>query len=85
MIIAPSPFLTIFTLLLYYTIFTISIFQPLSITVFARLSLSNMMMCLWGHSDYELGITRIPVDSLIILARYYNVSMDYICGLSNEK
>lgn len=37
------------------------------------------------YSDYELGITRIPVDSLIILAKFYNVSMDYICGLSGEK
>jgi len=35
------------------------------------------------YSDYELGKTRIPVDSLIILARYYNVSMDYICGVSD--
>jgi transcriptional regulator with XRE-family HTH domain len=34
------------------------------------------------YCDYELGKTRIPVDSLIILARYYNVSMDYICGIS---
>ena len=37
------------------------------------------------YSDYELGKTRIPVDSLIILARLYNVSMDYICGTSDEK
>ncbi len=35
------------------------------------------------YSDYELGKTRIPVDSLIILAKLYNVSMDYICGISN--
>lgn len=35
------------------------------------------------YSDYELGKTRIPVDSLIILARLYNVSMDYICGVSD--
>ena len=35
------------------------------------------------YCDYELGKTRIPVDSLIILARLYNVSMDYICGTSN--
>ena len=35
------------------------------------------------YSDYELGKTRIPVESLMILARYYNVSMDYICGNSN--
>ena len=35
------------------------------------------------YSDYELGKTRIPVDSLIVLARLYNVSMDYICGISD--
>ena len=35
------------------------------------------------YCDYELGKTRIPVDSLIILAKYYKVSMDYICGLSD--
>ena len=33
------------------------------------------------YCDYELGKTRIPVDSLIILAKLYNVSMDYICGV----
>ena len=37
------------------------------------------------YCDYELGKTRIPVDSLIILAKLYNVSMDYICGLSSAK
>ena len=36
------------------------------------------------YCDYELGKTRIPVDSLIILAKYYRVSMDFICGLSDE-
>ena len=35
------------------------------------------------YSDYELGKTRIPVESLIVLAKLYNVSMDYICGVSN--
>ena len=35
------------------------------------------------YSDYELGKTRIPVDSLILLARLYNVDMDYICGVSD--
>ena len=35
------------------------------------------------YSDYELGKTRIPIDSVIILARLYNVSMDYICGVSD--
>lgn len=37
------------------------------------------------YCDYELGKTRIPVDSLILLAEYYNVSMDYICGLTKDK
>lgn len=35
------------------------------------------------YCDYELGKTRIPVDSLIVLARLYDVSMDYICGTSD--
>ena len=37
------------------------------------------------YCDYEKGKTRIPVDSLIRLAKLYNVSLDYICGVSDEK
>ncbi|MBM6752603.1 helix-turn-helix domain-containing protein [Mediterraneibacter glycyrrhizinilyticus] len=37
------------------------------------------------YADYELGKTRIPVDSLIKLAKYYNVDMNYITGVSNNK
>ena len=37
------------------------------------------------YSDYELGKTRIPVDSLIVLAKLYNVSMDYICGVTDTR
>ncbi len=37
------------------------------------------------YADYESGKTRIPVDSLLILARFYNVSLDYITGASNVK
>ena len=36
-------------------------------------------------SDYELGKTRIPLDSIILLAQYYNVDMNYICGVSKIK
>lgn len=36
------------------------------------------------YSDYELGKTGIPLDSVISLAKFYNVSMDYICGLTNR-
>ncbi|MDE6943493.1 MAG: helix-turn-helix domain-containing protein [Lachnospiraceae bacterium] len=35
------------------------------------------------YADYESGKTRIPVDSLLILARFYDVSLDYITGASN--
>lgn len=37
------------------------------------------------YCDYEKGKTRIPVDSLIVLAKLYNVSMDYICGISDTR
>ena len=37
------------------------------------------------YCDYELGKTRIPVDSLIVLAKLYNVSMDYICGVTDQR
>jgi len=37
------------------------------------------------YSDYELGKTRIPLDSMLVLAKYYNVSMDYLCGASDIK
>ena len=37
------------------------------------------------YSDYECGKTRIPIDNLLILAKFYNVSMDYISGASNQK
>lgn len=37
------------------------------------------------YADYESGKTRIPVDSLLVLAKFYNVSMDYITGASDIK
>lgn len=35
------------------------------------------------YADYESGKTRIPIDNLLILARFYDVSLDYITGASN--
>ena len=35
------------------------------------------------YDDYESGKTRIPIDNIMILARFYNTSMDYITGASN--
>lgn len=35
------------------------------------------------YADYESGKTRIPIDNIMILAKHYNVSLDYITGASN--
>ena len=37
------------------------------------------------YAHYESGKTRIPIDSLLILARFYDISLDYITGASNIK
>ena len=37
------------------------------------------------YSQYENGQRQLPIDVLIKLAKYYNVSTDYILGLSEEK
>ena len=36
------------------------------------------------YSNYELGQRDIPTDILIKLSKIYNVSVDYILGLSNS-
>ena len=36
------------------------------------------------YSEYEKGKRTIPVQHLITLAKYYNTSIDYIVGLTNE-
>lgn len=36
------------------------------------------------YRRYEKGTRQIPVDMLIRLAELYNVSIDYIVGLTNE-
>ena len=38
-----------------------------------------------AYSCYEIGRRQIPVDALIKLANYYNVSVDYILGLTDER
>lgn len=37
------------------------------------------------YARYERGANEMPVRHLIKLAKYYNVSLDYLCGLSNIK
>jgi len=36
------------------------------------------------YSNYELGQRDIPTDILIKLSAYYNVSVDYLLGLTNN-
>ncbi len=37
------------------------------------------------YSRYELGQFTIPIEQIIKLAKLYDVSIDYIVGLSDEK
>ena len=37
------------------------------------------------YSNYETGRRCIPIQSLIKLAKFYNVSTDYLLGISNDK
>ena len=36
------------------------------------------------YSQYEIGVSRFPLDAVIKLAEYYNVSIDYLVGLTDE-
>ncbi len=37
------------------------------------------------YSLYERGSREIPFHHVITLAKYYDVSIDYIAGLTNQK
>ena len=37
------------------------------------------------YSGYESGKIRISSESLIKLAKFYNVDMNYICGISDVR
>lgn len=37
------------------------------------------------YSRYESHTTEMPLESLIILADYYNTSVDYLLGITNNK
>ena len=38
-----------------------------------------------AYSYYELGKRQIPIDLLIRLANFYNTSVDYLLGLTDER
>lgn len=37
------------------------------------------------YGKYERGETDLPFEKAIVLAKYYNVSLDYLAGLTNVK
>lgn len=37
------------------------------------------------YRRYEKGTRTIPIDFLIKLSKFYNVSIDYIVGISNKR
>lgn len=37
------------------------------------------------YARYERYANEIPLRHLVALAKYYNVSLDYLCGLSSVK
>ena len=37
------------------------------------------------YSRYERGFQTIPLEYAIVLAKYYNVSLDYLLSLSDKK
>lgn len=47
--------------------------------------ISSMLNCSQQvYSNYELGQRDIPTEILIALSKYYNVSTDYILGLTDN-
>lgn len=37
------------------------------------------------YSEYERGKREVPIKVFIKLAKYYDVSLDYMAGLTNDK
>lgn len=47
--------------------------------------IADMLICnRQVYARYERGIREIPVSMLIKLSKYYDVSVDYILGLTDE-
>ena len=47
---------------------------------------AKILMCDQSlYSKYERGEREIPLRLLIVLAEYYNVSLDYLVGRTNKK
>ena len=59
----------------YRRIKTLRLEQELTQTEIAK----KIGVCQNTYSNYEHGIINIPLDILIKLADFYNVSIDYLC------
>ncbi len=46
---------------------------------------SALAISIQQYSLYERGTREIPFHHAITLAKYYDVSLDYIAGLTNNK
>lgn len=44
-----------------------------------------LFMKLTQYGRYERGERELPLNVAVAIAKYYNVSLDYITGLSDEK
>ena len=38
-----------------------------------------------AYSRYELGLRDIPTEVLILLSKFYDTSVDYLLGLTEER
>ena len=47
--------------------------------------IANVLHCSQvAYGMYELGKRKIPVEQLIVLAKYYHVSLDYLTGMCDN-
>lgn len=47
--------------------------------------IANILHCAVStYNSYELGTSQPNIDSLIILAKYYKTTIDYLVGVSTE-
>lgn len=53
---------------------------------YTQTKLSNILCIKQStYSDYESGKINIPIEALIKLADFYNTSIDYLVGRTNNK
>ena len=52
----------------------------------SQAEVAKMLQCSQvGYGMYELGKRKISIEKMIVLAKLYHVSMDYIVGVSDKR